>query len=447
MSKIVKFVTDNFEKYNFTDIDEYIKIGGFTALKKSIEMGSDFVINELQNAMLRGRGGAAYPTYKKWNMAKKRKSDLKYILCNADEGEPGTFKDRELLDKDPYLVMEGMIIAGISVGSTKGFIYIREEYEWLYDKFNRCVEKAREKNILGKNILDSGFNFDIEVYSGAGAYICGEGSALIESMEAKSGRPRNKPPRIGEKGFLGVPTMVNNVETFAYAAKIIEKGSDEYAKYGTNDSKGTKLISLSGNIKNPGMYEIPFGVTFYDVIYEIGGGMINDNNFKFLQLGGVSGPIMPKYILNTPITYENTLAYGLPIGSGAITVGDDSNNVVEYLLGVQSFFVHESCGKCTPCREGNIQLLKLLEKLNNGEINKDEMKRMESLCSTMKIASLCGLGQTAPTGIMSVIRCFTDDVYKKAGFIVEFEGSSVRDSLMNMKVDMDKIQLKYTEFE
>ncbi|BEP29790.1 complex I 51 kDa subunit family protein [Helicovermis profundi] len=447
MNKTVSFVTDNFNKYDGLNIKKYIEIGGFSGLKKLIEKGPDFVISELKETGLRGRGGAAYPTWKKWDMGKKRIAKDKYILCNADEGEPGTFKDRELLDKDPYSVLEGMIIAGITIGSVKGYIYIREEYPNIQDKVAKCIENARNEGVLGESVLGTDYSFDIELYTGAGAYICGEGSALIESMEGKSGRPRNKPPRIGTKGFMQVPTMVNNVETFSYVTAILRYGSEEYANYGTSESKGTKLISLSGNIKNPGMYEVPFGVTFYDVIYTIGGGMKSDSPFKFLQLGGVSGPIMQKYILNTPITYENTSAYGLPIGSGAITVGDETNNVVEFLLGVQKFFVHESCGKCTPCREGNIQLKQLLLKLNDGTITEEEVIRIERISNTMKIASLCGLGQTAPTAILSVIRYFTNDVYKKVGFHVDFDGDLVKHYLENMKIDMSQIKLKYTEFE
>lgn len=410
MNRTQKVITENFNTYKVEQIDKYIENGGFQGLKNALEKGKDFIIDELNISGLRGRGGAAYPTGKKWNGGRKNHADVKYVLCNADEGEPATFKDRELLLRDPYKVLEGLAISGYTFGAKEGFIYIREEYEFLHDKIRKAIKLAEENGYLGKNILGTGFDFSIKVFSGAGAYVCGEGSALIESMEGKAGRPRMKPPRIGVAGYMGKPTQSNNVETLAIVATVLKMGAANYAKYGTEKSIGTKMISLCGNVKKPGTYEIPFGMSLREIIYDIGGGIVGDKDIKFLQLGGVSGPLMPKKYIDTKYTYEDLDAEGFGIGSGAILVADETKSVIKFLESVSYFFFHESCGKCTPCREGKRQMKKLLNKMAVGTATTKDLKNIEKISKIMKDASFCGLGQTASTAMLTAIKYFSPEL-------------------------------------
>ncbi len=411
MDRTVNVISKNFKKYNIESIDEYIALGGFSAVKKAFNIGPEGIINELKVSDLKGRGGAAYPTGKKWEQAAKVSGDRKIIICNADEGEPATFKDRYLLEYDPYKVIEGMTIAGITFNANEGFIYIREEYKYLHDKFRKAIELSKEKGFLGENILNSGFNFDITVFSGAGAYVCGESTALIESMEGKSGRPRLKLNRTSEKGLYQLPTLANNVETLAAVTSILQMDGQEYAKYGTKSSKGTKLISLCGNINKPGAYEVPFGITLKEIIYDIGGGIKDGKCLKFLQLGGASGAIVPASLIDLKYCYKELRDNGIDIGSGAILVADETNKVVDFLKSVQDFFLHESCGKCTPCREGNRQITKILNRFVNGEASVEDLKTIEKFANVMKYASFCGLGKTAPTALLSAIEHFPIEFY------------------------------------
>ncbi|QZY53766.1 complex I 51 kDa subunit family protein [Crassaminicella profunda] len=409
MNRTQSIITKYFNKDNLT-VEEYIRLGGFEGLKSVLQNGKDYVISELKEAGLRGRGGAGYPTWKKWDIGRNRVADEKFIICNADEGEPGTFKDRELLDRVPYQIIEGMIISGYVFGAKLGFIYIREEYAHLQIKFNEAIKSVKEKGLLGKDILNKGFDFTIKVFSGAGAYVCGENSSLVESMEGRAGRPRIKPPRIGEKGYLNKPTLVNNVETLAAVPAILNYGGKEYGRFGTEKSKGTKLISLCGNIKNPGTFEVPFGITLREIIYDIGGGIEGDKELKFLQLGGASGALMPKQLIDMKYAYEDLSGKGFQIGSGAIVVADESNSIMGFLEVVKDFFFHESCGKCTPCREGLRQLSKILTRISEGNATVEDLKNVEKIAKTMKYASFCGLGQTAPSAILSAIKYFSSEL-------------------------------------
>ncbi len=421
MNKSQSYITENFGKYNNCDIDKYIELGGYNGLKKTISEGGDYIIEELKKSELRGRGGAGYPTWKKWNAAKSRTEEIKYVLCNADEGEPGTFKDRDLLSKDPFKIIEGLTIAGLTVGAKEGFIYIREEYGYIQDSFKKAIKKAKEKKLIGVNILGSGKTFNLKVYTGAGAYVCGENTALIESMHGRVGRPRIKPPRVGEKGLFGKPTMVNNVETYACVTTIINHGSSSYEMFGTEKSKGTKLVSLCGNIKNPGTYEVPFGITINEIVHDIGGGTKDNSKVKFLQAGGASGPLIPESMFDIKYTYEDFDEHNFQIGSGSIVVADEDIRVIDYLLAVQDFFYHESCGKCTPCREGKRQLAKILKTVSEGKAVAQDLRNIERIAKIMKHASFCGLGQTAPTATLSAIKYFTAELCKDVEGIVHFE--------------------------
>lgn len=413
MDRTVKIISKNFNKYDVESIDEYISLGGFTALKEGIKLGPKGIIEELKTSGLMGRGGAAYPTGKKWEQAAAIEGPCKAIICNADEGEPATFKDRHLLEFDPYKVIEGMTLAAYTVNGCEGYIYIREEYKHIHDKVRKAIEEATKHGFLGENILNSGHSFNIRVFSGAGAYVCGENSSLIESMEGKSGRPRIKPPYIKECGLYNLPTLVNNVESFAAAVSILEMGADEYIKYGTPHSKGTKLISLCGNINNPGAYEIPFGVTLREIVYDIGGGIKDNKELKFMQLGGASGAIVPESMLDLKYCYKDLKDNGIEIGSGAILVADESNKIVDFLKSVQDFFLHESCGKCTPCREGNRQLTKIINRFVAGTASIQDLKTVEKFGNVMKYASFCGLGKTAPTALLTAIKHFPVEFYQQ----------------------------------
>jgi NADH-quinone oxidoreductase subunit F len=391
-------------------VTEYVQTGGFNALKKAVGMTSEDIIAEVKKAKLLGRGGAAYPAGSKWEHLLHIPETPKYIVCNADEGEPGTFKDRLIMDKLPLKLIEGITIAGFTFRAKAGYIYVRGEYRKIQKRFLAAIENARNARFLGGNILGTGFDFDIHVISGAGAYVCGENSALLNSTEGKVGRPRIKPPHLAEVGLFLKPTLVNNVETLASIPAIVSIGGDEYLNIGHPDSGGTKLICLSGHVQNRGVFEIPLGkVTLRDIIFdpELGGGIVGGKKLKFFHLGGQSGLIGGPDLLDTVYSYTDLKKAGLSVGSGAVVVMDETAPVLEYLQCVSEFFVHESCGKCIPCREGNRQILKLLRRLSvpNAAASGD-LDTLRRLIRAMSDASFCGLGQTAAAALNSAWKHF-----------------------------------------
>jgi NADH-quinone oxidoreductase subunit F len=409
MVQELKILTSLCGKYNYASAREYASLGGFQGLKKALEMKPEDIIKEVTVSKLVGRGGAAYPTGKKWDIISNIDKTPKYIVCNADEGEPGTFKDRKLIYNDPMRILEGMAIAAYAINSEKGYIYIRGEYREGYYRLKEAVRSAKAAGYLGENILGSNLNFDIEVVSGAGAYVCGENSALCESIEGKSGRPRIKPPYIKNVGVFGQPTLVNNVESFACIPYIIEKGGEHYASIGTETSTGTKLVSICGNVNRPGVYEVPFGITLREIIYNLAGGIEGNRALKFVQMGGASGACFTEKAIDTPLDYKALKGKGISIGSGAIVVADQTNCPVDFALMTTEFFLHESCGKCTPCREGNAQIHRMLKDLSSGYGTEKQVKQMENIANVMMKASFCGLGQTAPTALLTLLNNFRQE--------------------------------------
>ena len=407
--KSVHFLSRNFGKYNSEHISEYIATGGFENLKEIFDQSKQKTIDKIKSSGLRGRGGAGYPTGKKLMQAKSVKGDRKILICNADEGEPGTFKDRQIIEKDPFHILEGMIITGYLINATDGYIYIRHEYNHLHRKLKYVIEKAREAGFLGKNILDSGFDFDIKVFSGAGSYVCGQGGALIESMEGKVGYPRTKPPYTKVKGLDQLPTLVINVETLATIASILNIGLEEFKKYGTKKSPGTKLISISGNVVNPGVFEVPFDITINEIINDLAKGS-NKGDIKFIQIGGASGSLMPKKDFDLKLCYDELKDKGYGIGSGAIIVCNEDQRIIDYLETVYNFFEHESCGKCTPCREGSHIIAKNIRKYAKGEVDFDKFLEMKDIALKVKDSALCGLGQTSSTALVSALKHFENEL-------------------------------------
>ena len=413
-----KVLTKRFGVVNPLSIKDYIENDGYKDLRKALQMDKILIIEEVEKSKLRGRGGAGFPVHIKMMGLAKETGDIKYIVNNADEGEPGNFKDRVLLENDPHQTIEGMIISAYATGASKGFIYIRGEYNRAISIVKWAVDQARDMGFLGENILDSGFDFDIEVRTGAGAYVVGEEFALLESIEGKSGRTRVKPPFPTEKGLFGKPTLINNVETFCNLPVIIEHGGKAFAKTGTKSSTGTKLISLSGNINNPGVYEVPFGVTLRDVIDQLGGGVPEARKLKMVQLGGACGPIIPEFMLDMKIDYDRFEEFESKTGAGAIIVMDDRHNLFEILLRIVEFFGHESCGKCTPCREGHVQLERLVKRFLHRESTPKDLLSLESLARVMHQTSLCGLGQSSPISLISTLGYFRDEYHDR----IEFSG-------------------------
>ncbi len=394
---------------NPMSIDDYIVNQGYTMLKKAILMERTSIIEEIEQSRIRGRGGAGfYASIKLWGMAKANNS-VKYVICNADEGEPGNFKDRYLMENDPHSIIEGMIISAYATQATHGYIYVRKEYDHIIDLMKWTINQAKERNFLGDNILGSKYNFDIEVRSGAGSYVCGEEFALIESIEGKPGRTRVKPPYPTKKGLFNQPTLIQNVETFANFPFIIEIGGLEYAKIGTPSSTGTKLISLSGNVKRKGVFEVEFGTSIIDVIEQCGQGVEDNHQIKMVQLSGACGPIIPEYMLDMIIDFERFEEFESKMGAGAIIVIDERFDLFDILHRIITFFAHESCGKCTPCREGHLQLEKIMQKFEHREATLKDLISLESLARVMHQTSLCGLGQSSPTAIISSLRYFRDD--------------------------------------
>ena len=410
MSKLINLLTDNVKNADPLSVEEYAKSGGYTALKKAAAMRGEDVIAEVKKAKLLGRGGAAYPAGNKWEHLLHIPETPKYIVCNADEGEPGTFKDRLIMEKLPLKLLEGITISGFVFGAKAGYIYVRGEYRKIQKRLLAAIENAKKAGFLGNNILGTGFNFDIHVISGAGAYVCGENSALLNSTEGKVGRPRIKPPHLAEVGLFLKPTLVNNVESFTNIPLIVNIGGDAYLKAGHPDSGGSKLICVSGHSKNRGVFEIPLGkLSLRDIIYdaELGGGIAGDRKPKFFHLGGQSGAIGSVDQLDTIYSYTDLRNAGLSVGSGAIVVMDESVSILEYLIGVTEFFIHESCGKCVPCREGNRQVLKILKKLTKpGVATANDLDALRRLIRAMTDASFCGLGQTATAALNSAWKHF-----------------------------------------
>jgi NADH:ubiquinone oxidoreductase subunit F (NADH-binding)/(2Fe-2S) ferredoxin len=409
--KQVRIVLRNCGVIDPDSIDEYIARDGYVALEKVLfELTPEGVIDELRKSGLRGRGGAGFPTWKKWEFTRQVESDVKFVMCNADEGDPGAYMDRSTLEGDPHSILEAMMIAGYTCGSSKGIIYIRAEYPLAIERLNRAISQAKEYGLMGDKILGTDFSFDVEIRLGAGAFVCGEETALIASTEGGRGTPKPRPPFPAVKGLWDKPTVINNVETYASIPVIIMKGGDWYSKIGTETSKGTKVFALTGKIKNSGLIEVPMGTTLRDIIFGIGGGIKNGKKFKAVQTGGPSGGLIPEQYLDTPIDYENLGKLGSIVGSGGMIVMDEDDCVVDVTKFYLDFSVDESCGKCAPCRIGGKTLLTLLERVSKGTSTSADIDTMKQLSTAMQRASLCGLGQTTPNPVLSIIRHFEDEL-------------------------------------
>ena len=409
-SKQKRIALRNCGRINPECIDEYIAFDGYGALSMVLaEMDPEDVIETIKKSGLRGRGGGGFPAGVKWEAAAKEECSEKYICCNADEGDPGAFMDRSILEGDPHSVIEAMAIAGYAVGAHKGFIYIRAEYPIAVERLRTAIGQAREYGLLGENILGRGFEFDIEIRLGAGAFVCGEGSALMISIEGNRGEPRPKPPRATERGLFDKPTVLNNVETFANVPQIIVKGLDWYNSIGTEKSKGTKVFAVSGKINNTGLVEIPMGTSLRDIIYDIGGGIPDGRKFKAAQTGGPSGGCIPAELIDTPIDYDSLTSLGSMMGSGGLIVMDESTCMVDIAKFFLEFTVDESCGKCPPCRIGTKRMLEIITRITEGKGTMDDLDELEELSHTIKRGALCGLGQSAPNPVLSTMKYFKDE--------------------------------------
>ena len=394
---------------NPESIEEYIAEDGYLALEKAIEKGPQWVLEEVKASELRGRGGAGFPTGKKWEFTAKAKSDVKYVICNADEGEPGTFKDRVIMEGDPHLLIEGMILAGFATGANYGYIYIRGEYDLSIRRLQKAIDLARSYGFLGENILGSGFSFDIEIKKGAGAYICGEETALIESIEGKRGEPRKKPPYPPTCGLWGKPTVINNVETLANVPPIVVNGAEWFKKFGVPGSYGTKLFSLMGDVNYKGVIEIPFGVKLSSIINDVGFGIKGGKKLKGVILGGVSGSLITPNEIDTPVDFNSLALIEAGPGSGSIVVLSEDRCIVDIAKNIAYFFRHESCGKCTPCRVGTEEMYKIIDSISKGFGEVKDLERLDKLSTSMKLTSFCGLGQTAPNIIQQSLRKFREE--------------------------------------
>jgi len=395
---------------NPDDIEEYIARDGYRGLGKALlDMTPKEVIDEMTESGLRGRGGGGFPTGVKWGFAYNNENDQKYVICNADEGDPGAFMDRAILEGDPHSILEGLMVAGYAIGANKGFIYVRIEYPTAIEKLKTAIKQAKDLGLLGKNIFGSGFDFDIEIRLGAGAFVCGEETALIASIEGERGMSRNKPPFPAVKGLWGKPTIINNVETLANIPAIMFKGAEWFGRIGTEKNKGTKVFSLGGNIVNAGLVEVPLGTTLRDVIYDIGGGIPNNKALKAVQTGGPSGGAIPEHLLDIPIEYETLIDAGSMMGSGGMVVIDEDSCMVDICRFYLDFTVDESCGKCTPCREGTKKMLELLNIISSGNGTLDTIEQLRSLAKNVKNSSLCGLGQAAPNPVLSMLDHFKEE--------------------------------------
>ena len=436
-AKQMRIALRNCGVINPENIDEYIAQDGYAALGKVLtEMTPQEVIDLVLASGLRGRGGAGFPTGRKWQFAAASKAEQKYACCNADEGDPGAFMDRSVLEGDPHSVLEAMAIAGYAIGASQGYIYIRAEYPIAVKRLQIAIEQAREYGLLGKNIFDSGFDFDIDIRLGAGAFVCGEETALMTSIEGKRGEPRVRPPFPAVKGLFGVPTVLNNVETYANIPQIILKGADWFRSIGTEKSPGTKVFALGGKITNTGLVEVPMGTTLREVVEEIGGGVPGGHTFKAAQTGGPSGGCIPAKLIDTPIDYDNLIAIGSMMGSGGLIVMDETTCMVDIAKFFLEFTVEESCGKCTPCRVGTKRLLEILNKITSGNGTLEDIDRMEELCYYIKENSLCGLGQTAPNPVLSTLKYYRDEY---EAHVVEHRcPAGACKALTNYHIDADK---------
>lgn len=418
-------------------IDEYIGTGGYEALGIVLtEKKPEDVIQILLDSGLRGRGGAGFPTGLKWKFAAGNDADQKYVCCNADEGDPGAFMDRSILEGDPHALLEAMAIAGYAIGASQGYIYVRAEYPIAVQRLEIAIEQAREYGLLGKNIFDSGFDFDIELRLGAGAFVCGEETALMTSIEGNRGEPRPRPPFPALKGLFQKPTILNNVETYANIPQIIVNGPEWFASMGTEKSKGTKVFALGGKIHNTGLVEIPMGTTLREIVEEIGGGVPNGKKFKAAQTGGPSGGCIPAEHLDIPIDYDNLLSIGSMMGSGGLIVMDEDTCMVDIAKFFLEFTVDESCGKCTPCRIGTRRMLEILEKITKGQATMEDLDKLEELCYHLQSNSLCALGQTAPNPVLSTLRYFRDEYI--AHIVDKKCPAGVCKDLLQYKIDPDK---------
>lgn len=418
-------------------IDEYIAYDGYQALAKCLtEYTPEKVIEIIKDSGLRGRGGGGFPTGLKWELGAKSKADQKYVVCNADEGDPGAFMDRSVLEGDPHCIVEAMTICGYATGATQGFVYVRAEYPIAVERLQKAIEDARSNGLLGKNIFDSGFDFDMEIRLGAGAFVCGEETALMASIEGNRGEPRPRPPYPTDRGLFAKPTVENNVETFANVPQIIFHGPEYFNSMGTETSKGTKVFALGGKINNTGLVEIPMGTPLRTIVEEIGGGVLDNKKFKAAQTGGPSGGCIPYELIDTPIDYDNLRAIGCMVGSGGLIIMNEDDCMVDIAKFFLEFTVDESCGKCTPCRIGTKRMLEILDKITEGKATIEDLERLEELCAYVSENSLCGLGQTAPNPVISTLRFFRDE------YMAHIEKqecpAGVCKSLLNYYIDAEK---------
>lgn len=405
-SKQERLVLKNCGRIDPESIDDYIACGGYLGLKQAIELKEDKVIEEIKTSGIRGRGGAGYPTWMKWNFAREVASDQKFVICNADEGDPGAYMDRSILEGDPHAVLEGLIIAAFAVGASKGYFYVRAEYPLAVERINKAIKQAYDCGLLGQNILGSSFGLDLEIRLGAGAFVCGEETALISSIEGKRGTPHPRPPYPSVKGLWGKPTVINNVETLANIPQILLKGGAWFAKIGTATSKGTKVFAVTGKVKNSGLVEIAMGATLREIVMDICGGTLTGKPIKAVQTGGPSGGVIPEHLLDTPVDYENLQKLGSIMGSGGMIVMDDDDCMVDIPKFYLGFCVEESCGKCSPCRIGGFQMLGYLKKITEGAGNINDIAQLKRISYAMQKASLCGLGQTASNPVLSTLKYF-----------------------------------------
>lgn len=405
MAEEMRIVLRNYGKIDPLNIDTYLGVGGYESLKKARQMTQADLIEEVKQSGLRGRGGAGFNAGMKWNFAYQTEADQKYVICNADEGEPGTYKDRVIMENDPQNLLEGMAICGYAIGADQGYIYCRGEYPYVVDLLKQAIQQAKDKGVLG--------NFNIEVRMGAGAYVCGEETALIESLEGKRGEPRLRPPFPPSAGLWGKPSIVNNVETYAAIPFILEKGAEAFKKIGAPAYPGTKVVTLTGDVQNKTFFEVPTNVTIRDLIFGFGGGIPGGKKFKAVQIGGTSGAFVPESLLDTPIDFDSMIAAGATLGSGAVFVLDETRDVVDVVETITGFFEHESCGKCTPCREGNKRMHEILTRINNHDRRDNDLELIERLGNTMIKTSFCGLGQAAPAPVLTTIKHFREEYLAK----------------------------------
>ena len=435
-AKQQRVVLENCGTTDAEDIDEYLAHDGYAAFEKALfEMSDEDICREILDSGLRGRGGAGFPAGRKWDSVRRQPKGKKYVVCNGDEGDPGAFMDRSIMEGNPHSVIEGMMIAALAAGSDEGYIYVRAEYPIAVKRLQIAIDSARELGLLGKNIFDSGFDFDLHIRLGAGAFVCGEETALMTSIEGNRGEPRPRPPFPAEKGLFGKPTTENNVETFANIPQIILHGAESFASMGTERSKGTKVFALGGNIKHTGLVEIPMGTTLREIVEDIGGGIPNGRKFKAAQTGGPSGGCIPASLMDTEIDYDNLTAIGCMMGSGGLIVMDDSNCMVDIAKFFLDFTVDESCGKCSPCRIGTRRMQEILEKIIAGKATLDDLDKLEELAHYIKENSLCGLGQTAPNPVLATLKFFREEYI--AHIVDKKCPAGVCKALLSFKIDKD----------